>query len=207
MNIKERAVRDSIYKVEQYIIDPEELAPNEDNHDYHQYKYNGLFNITSVIGGPIFVSKNMFKDVENRISNKVRFFNENGKETEPRQKIDDIFFEIEFFSRACTLNNVNLQINLRVEENELFNFGHDEDTLYPIANLYVLQRTEDNQIPIKFKDLYQAYSILENYFIYIIVSLLLLLLIGGVCGYVLYIYGKEDIVKIEEIFDENGSLL
>ena len=196
-----RSVKDHGFVLNKFKVDNDQLLANEANDDYFQYKYNGAFNMTSIVGGPFFMTKNRFLDAEVSVRDKINILDEDGQPAAPRTDIDDIFFETEQFTNACTTNNVNLQLNLRVEENEMFKYNDDPDILYPIINIYGYQNISDDFLATKFEELLPIYKTVDYYFIYLFILLAVFVVLALGTWYCIQKVNYED----NEAYIEEGQ--
>ena len=201
-----RTVAKNGFGINKYNLDNDQLLANKANKNYYQNKYNGAFNVTSVVGGPFFMTKNRFLDADTSITKYIEFFDEDGRPANPRSDIDDIYFETEKYSNACTTNNVNLQLNIKVDKNEIFEYHSNPDILYPVVNIYGLQQMEDSFVSVKFSELVPIYRILGYYYIYLFLCILILVIIGyGVWFWIKKIEKEGEMVFTEEYLDNEQN--
>lgn len=194
-----RTVDQGGFIINKFKMDNSQLLANEANSNYFQNKYNGAFNMTSVVGGPFFMTKNRFLDAEEAIKQNVEFFDENGQPAAPREDIDDVYFETENLTNGCTTNNVNFQLNIRIEENEMFKYNDNEDVLYPILNIYGYQRFEDSYLSTKFNEILPIYRYTSYYYMYVLIPLVIFAIIAiGIWFAIRKLSAKDKNEYIEE---------
>lgn len=97
--------------------------------------------MTSVMGGPVFISRGHFFGADKEVAEKVKFVDANQKEITADPERDNLFIQIERYSGCNTYVNVNLQINLLQEKNELFEplikTSDDSQSFVPLFNMRV----------------------------------------------------------------------
>lgn len=135
-----RYVKTNNGKIEtlRFELDPSNLKSiqsNPDNVDYNQVQYDGFLNMTTIKKAPVLISQILMEGVDSKMASKVDMVDKEGKEMAYNSETDNFYVDIEPISGAPYKVNYAFQINILVEERDLYD--NSGPIILPVAQVRV----------------------------------------------------------------------
>lgn len=113
-----------------YKINPNTLlstANNSENAKYYSNRWNGVMNLTSTQGAPIFLSKLHFLDADSDVQDNVKLYKDANKTQQivPSSTSDDSYFDVEPISGASFGSMIKLQSGIYYEGDAIYSTSFD----------------------------------------------------------------------------------
>jgi len=132
-------------KTYRYRVDPKEFynaTLNAANAKFYQYKYNGLLNLTTVVGAPVFFSKGHFLDADPSLFEYIENM------TMPDPAVDDIYIDVEPITGVAfvtyKMSQINIHVGALVQEQLIVNMTRQ--WIHPLIVVSQNSRLVDSQI-------------------------------------------------------------